>query len=138
MNGLRRYIRTQACGRALAVTVAYALAIQALMASVGLAMSAGVAPGQAGFVICSVVSNPGAPAPADDRDSGKPTVQCPFCFVTAQGGGQLATLGSIPAHPAYAALPIAGPRPSDRGESRFIPQLLRSTGNPRGPPGSLV
>ena len=49
----------------MAVYVAYSLAIQAMMASVGLGMSVGAAPDQTGFVLCSVAFHQTAPAPGD-------------------------------------------------------------------------
>ena len=60
MRGLRQFMRTRSSGGLLAVCVAYSLAIQALMASVGLGMSAAAAPGDTGFFICSLAAGPGA------------------------------------------------------------------------------
>jgi hypothetical protein len=88
----------------LAVCVAYVLAIQALMASVGLGMSAFAAPGQSGFVICHFASA----SPTDsDRQKPSPEPQCPFCFVAAQGAGDIALVGEATAFPAYAGLFVA-------------------------------
>jgi hypothetical protein len=76
----------------IAICVAYALAMQALMASVGLAMSAATTAGQTDFVICNIAANLNAHAPATDGDRQKPSPQpqCPFCFIAAQSGGQVA------------------------------------------------
>lgn len=118
----------------MALSVAYSLAIQAMMASVGLGMSAGAAPDQLGFVLCSYVSHQSAPAPGDRR---APTPQCPFCFVAAQSAGHVATAGEAPVFPAYAGLLIAAiSQPLVDGT--FVPQLRRRQGEPRAPPSLSV
>jgi hypothetical protein len=53
MRGLRRFIRSRRLGGPLGLWVAYSLAIQAVMASVGLGMSVAAASGHSDFVICS-------------------------------------------------------------------------------------
>jgi len=123
----------------LAVCVAYSLAIQALMTSVGLGMSAGVAPGQAGFVLCSFASGEIAKAPAPDRDRQKPdpAPQCPFCFVAAQSAAHVANTGKAPTFPAYAVLPI-GAIPGAAGDGAFVPQFRHRHGEPRAPPAFSV
>ena len=60
MMSVRNLIHSRA-GRALALCVAYSLAIQALIASVGFGMSATAAPGYVDFVICSIASGSEAP-----------------------------------------------------------------------------
>ena len=122
----------------MAVCVVYSLAIQALMASVGLGMSAGVAPGQAGFVLCSFASDQSANAPARDRDRRKPSSpQCPFCFVAAQSAGHVASTGEAPAFPAYAGMLIA--TISDPiGEGALVPHCRHRHGEPRAPPAFSV
>ena len=52
MFDLRHLRRFGRLGRFLAVCLAYALAVQSVVASVGTGMSAFATPGQAGFVIC--------------------------------------------------------------------------------------
>jgi hypothetical protein len=56
----------------LAVYVAYALAIQAMMASVGLGMSAGAAAERTDNVLCSFAFNQTANVPVRDGDRQKP------------------------------------------------------------------
>jgi len=55
MKCLRQFVRLRSRGGLLTVFVAYSLAIQAVIASVGLGMSAGASPD--GFVLCSFVSH---------------------------------------------------------------------------------
>jgi hypothetical protein len=121
----------------LAVCVAFSLAIQALMASVGLGMSLGVAPapGKEGLVLCILASDETVNAPARDHDRQKPNPAplCPFCFVAAQSAGHAATTGEAPTFPAYAGLLIAaisGPK----GDGAFVPQFRHMHGEPRAPP----
>jgi len=93
----------------LAVYVAYSLAVQAMMASVGLGMSAGVAPERTNNILCSFAVNQTADVPARDGDGQKPSPapQCPFCFVAAQSANHHATVGEASAFPAYVGLLIA-------------------------------
>jgi hypothetical protein len=118
----------------LALSVAYSLAIQAMMASIGFGMSAGAVPDQLGFVLCSYVSHQSAPAPGDRR---APTPPCPFCFVAAQSVGHVATVGGAPAFPAYAGLLIAAVS-QPLGDGTFVPQLRHRQGEPRAPPSLSV
>ena len=125
----------------LAVYVAYSLAIQAMVASVGLGMSASAAPDWAGFVLCSfsLASNQTANVPARDTDRQKPSPapQCPFCFVAAQSAGHIATAGEAPAFPAYAGLSIAAI--SDPiGDGAFVSEFRHRHGEPRAPPAFSV
>jgi hypothetical protein len=115
----------------LALSVAYSLAIQAMMASIGLGMSAGAAPDRLGFVLCSYASHQTAPG---DRQT--PAPQCPFCFVAAQSAGHFATTGDAPAFPAYAGLLIAA-LSQPLGEGTFVP-LFHRQGEPRAPPATSV
>lgn len=122
----------QSRGGLLAVYLAYALAIQATMASIGLGMSAGVAPDRAGFVLCSFASHRTAPAPGD-RQLPSRTPQCPFCFVAAQSAGYVAAAGEPPAFPAYAGLLVAAiSRPL--GDGTFVPHFRHLRAEPRAPP----
>jgi hypothetical protein len=132
MFGLRQLRRSKRLSRVLSVCIAYALAIQALMASVGTGMSAFAAPGQAGFVICGEGSAP-APGTAGGRHAPSSVPQCPFCFVAAQSAGHFALAGAAPAGPAYTALALAAVTDTIGGAA-FIPHFRRTTGSPRAPP----
>jgi hypothetical protein len=117
----------------MAVFVAYSLAIQAMMASVGLGMSAGGSSN--GFVLCSLPSHQTANEPArdDGRQKPSPAAQCPFCFVAAQCAGHIATIGEVPAFPVHAGLlsaAILGPI----GDAAFVFKLHHRHGEPRAPP----
>jgi Protein of unknown function (DUF2946) len=133
MKFVRQFVRLRSRDGLFAVVVAYLLAIQAMMASVGLGMSAGGSPD--GFVLCSFASHQTANEPArdDGRQKRSPAPQCPFCFVAAQSAGHIATMGEAPAFPAYAGLlsvailnPVAA--------VAFIFQLHHSHGEARAPP----
>ncbi len=134
MKRLRQFVRTQSRGGLLAVYVAYSLAIQAMMASVGLGMSVGAAPDQTGFVLCSFALHQTAPVPGDRHT---PTPQCPFCFVAAQSAGHVATAGQAPAVPAYAGSMIAA-LSCPIGDRTFVPRFRHSHGEPRAPPDVSV
>jgi hypothetical protein len=139
MRPVRRFVQSTSNGGLLAVCVAYSLAIQGLMASVGFGMLAGVASDQAGIVLCSLASDEIANAPARDSDRQKPspTPQCPFCFVAAQSAGYVATTGEVPTFPAYAGLLIAAI--SDPiGDGTFVTQFRHRHGEPRAPPAFSV
>ena len=122
----------------MAVCIAYSLAIQAMMASIGFGMSVGT-PDRAGFVLCSFVPNQPAEAPARDGDRQKPTraPQCPFCFIAAQSAGHVATVGEAPAFPAYAAL-LSAAISVPVGDAAFVSQFRHSHGEPRAPPAFSV
>jgi hypothetical protein len=139
MKRLRQFVRLRSRGGLLAVFVAYSLAIQAMMASVGLGMSAGASPDRAGFVLCSVASDQTANEPARDDGPQKPspTPQCPFCFVAAQSAGHIATMGEAPAFPAYAGL-LSGAILDLVGAGAFVFQLHHKNGEPRAPPAFSV
>lgn len=123
-------------GGLLVVTLAYALAVQALMTSVGLGMSAFAAPAQGGFVICSHISAD-LPASGSEGQKPKPAPQCPFCFVAAYSAGNLALAGEIPPLPAYARLPLAL-EAGHFSESPLIAQRHRTVGAARAPPAFSV
>jgi hypothetical protein len=133
MRCLRHFVRTQWRGGVLAVYVAYSLAVQGLMASVGLGMAAGAAPGPEDFVLCGAASHQGEPA----RDPQAPAPHCPFCFVAAQSAGLVATAGVTPAFPAYASLSIGAVSPR-RGDGTSLLQVRYTHGEPRAPPGVSV
>jgi hypothetical protein len=140
MAGLRRLIRARWWGRLLAVALAYLLAIEALIASVGIGMSAVAAPGQPQFAICSSVADHGIARPSDSDNpnrSGHET-HCPFCFLAAQSAVHLATVFDGFASPAYAELRVAGPRYGNYDGRLPAHTLYRTTGDPRGPPDFSV
>jgi hypothetical protein len=119
----------------LAVYVAYSLAVQAMMASVGLGMSAGAAPERANNILCGSAVNQTADVPARDGDRQKPSPapQCPFCFVAAQSAGHVAAVGTAPASPTYIGLLIAAISDSI-GDGALVSQFRHSHGEPRAPP----
>lgn len=118
----------------MALYLAYSLAIQAMMASIGLGMSVGAAPDQGGFVLCSFASHRSAPEPGDRQ---RPAPQCPFCFVAAQTAGHVATAGEAPAMPAYAGILISA-LSQPMGDGIFVAQLRHRDGEPRAPPAVSV
>jgi hypothetical protein len=122
----------------LAVFVAYSLAIQAMMASVGLGMSAGAEPDRGGVILCSLVSNQTVNMPAGDGDRQKPNPepQCPFCFIAAQSA-YVAIAGEGLAFPAYFGLPTAAISDSI-GDGAFVSQFRHRHGEPRAPPAFSV
>jgi hypothetical protein len=121
----------------LAVCIAYTLAIQALIASVGLGMSAFTAPGRTGFVICGLATPAQTATPDSDRQKRDPTPQCPFCFIAAQSAGHIALVGKAATLPAYAVLSVAAIL-DPVGDAIFVPRLRRTRGDPRGPPALSV
>jgi hypothetical protein len=133
MFGLRRFIRSRRSSPLLVLWIAYSLAIQTIMASVGLGMSAFAAPGSDdGLVNCGHAS-PGTPSPAGDQQNPARTPACPFCFVAAQSAGYVPLAAEAPALPPYAGLPNIAP-PDRIGDTGFIPQVRRTVGAPRAPP----
>jgi hypothetical protein len=130
MFDLRQSRRFRRTARFLAVCLGYALAVQAVVASVGTGMSAFAAPGQAGFVICSQVSAPGS---AGDHHPPNSVPQCPFCFVAAQSAGHFALAGVAPVALAYSALAFASVA-DPTGRAAFVPAFRRTLGDPRAPP----
>jgi hypothetical protein len=138
MKRLRQLVRLRSRGGPLAVFVAYSLAIQAMMASVGLGMSAGASPDRAGFLLCSFASYQKAEPTRDGgRQKPSPNPQCPFCFVAAQSAGHIATMGEAPAFPAYAGL-LSGAILDPVGAGSFVFQLHHKNGEPRAPPAFSV
>ena len=123
----------------MAVCVAYSLAIQAIMASVGLGMSAGATSNRADPVLCSFAFDQAANAPVrdDKRQKPNPTPQCPFCFIASQSAGHIATVGDAPAFPAYPGLLIVAI--SDAiGDGIVVSQFRHRHGEPRAPPALSV
>jgi len=127
-------IRGRRPGALLAIVVAYALALQALMASVGLGMSAAAASGNDSFVLCVHATASRTP---DDHRIPNPAPQCPFCFVAAQSSSNIAAVGGAPLLPVYTGLSIAGRLAGDGGNT-FVPQFRRTVGGPRGPPAVSI
>ena len=132
MFGLRQLRRSRRLRWVLSIGVVYALAIQALMASVGTGMSAFAAPGQAGFVICGEVSASRS-GPAGDHHQPDSAPQCPFCFIAAQTAGHFTLAGAAPVAPAYTALAFASV-PDTFRRAVFVPRFRRTAGAPRAPP----
>jgi hypothetical protein len=133
MFGLRQLIRSGRSSRFLALWIAYSLAIEALMASVGLGMSAFATPGPDGFVICSHASGGRRTSTDDRRHNRNPVLLCPFCLVAAQSAGHFPLLSGTPAFPVSAG--FLGARVAHRvGEESFVPQLRCIVGTPRAPP----
>jgi hypothetical protein len=140
MAGLRTLIRVRWSGRLLAVALAYLLAIEAVIASVGMGMSAVAAPGQPEFAICSSVADHGLAGPSDSGNRNRSGHQshCPFCFLAVQSAVHLATVFDGFTSPAYAELRVTGPRYGNY-DGRFPPHTFyRTTGDPRGPPDFSV
>jgi hypothetical protein len=134
MIGLRRFIRSRLCSRLFALWIAYSLAIQALMAGVGVGMSAFAAPGPDVAIVCSHAS---AGTPAGDRQNRDSAPLCPFCFVAAQSARYIPLVAEAPALPRHGGLPIAVV--SDRvGDAGFVPQFRRTVGAPRAPPAFSI
>jgi hypothetical protein len=131
MIRLRKFIRSGGSSALTVICVAYLLAIQTFIASVGLGMSALAASGPDGSAICSVALRH-APAPTDNRRKPHPAPQCPFCFVAGQSAGHIALMGPAQPPPAYAGLLIGVV--SDRIDETFVPRLHRTVGDPRAPP----
>ena len=137
MKLLRRFVRLRLRGGLLAVFLAYSLAIQAMITSVGFGMSAGASPD--GFVLCSFASHQTANEPARDGNRQKPTPgpPCPFCLVAAQSAGHIATMGEALAFPAYAGL-LSTAILDPIGAGIFVFQLRHRLGEPRAPPAFSV
>ena len=140
MRGLRKLIRTRSAGGVVALCLAYALAIQAIMAGVGLGMSAAVASGSDSFVLCSSSFAPSAHGPVTDGDRQNPIPQpqCPFCFIAAQSAGHIAMLDGVPAFQPYSGLTAAAELAFRFGGGRSIPRYRRAVGDPRGLPHASV
>jgi hypothetical protein len=114
MKGLRQLIKSRPSGRLAAICLAYALAVQATMASVGLGMSVGAAPHQAGLVFCGLTSDQTVTAPTDPGDPRRPGSGRNVRSASSPRAGHVATTGEGPAIPAYAGLLIAVLRASRR------------------------
>jgi hypothetical protein len=110
-----------------------------MMASVGFAMSTGVAPDRASLVLCSFALEQTANAPAQDggRQKPSPAPQCPFCFIAAQSAGHVATVDDAVAFPAYAGLQSAAIL-DPVGAAPFVSQFRHRHGEPRAPPAFSV
>jgi Protein of unknown function (DUF2946) len=133
MKRLRQLVRLRSRGGILAVLLAYLLAIEAMLASVGLGMSPGA--DHAGLVVCSLGSNQTANMPARDGDRQKPNPepQCPLCFIAAQSAGHVAIAGEGLAFPAYFGLLIAAIS-DPLGDAAFVTWFRHRHGEPRAPP----
>jgi hypothetical protein len=130
MSRRRQFIRSKCSSRLLVLWIAYSLAIQAIMASVGFGMSAFAATGPDAVVICSHAA---AATPAAGRHNSSSAPSCPFCFVAAQSAGYIPLVVESPVLPVHGGLPIASV--SDRVTNvAFVPQFRRMVGTPRAPP----
>ncbi len=119
----------------MAVLLAYALALQGLIASVGLGMSAASAADHIEIVLCSPVAHAGiTPSPGGGRDKNDQRPQCPFCFVAAQSAGFLATPGDATVVPVGDAPNVSRLRYGIAGIHIVVLPLRRGNGNPRAPP----
>jgi hypothetical protein len=129
-------MRARCSGRILAIGLAYLLAMEALIASVGMGMSAVATAGQHEFVICSSIGDHGfvAPSRIDHQNKSDCQPQCPFCFVAAQNAVHLASIGDGLTSPAYAELQIKDLHYGDYNGGIRVPVFYRTTGDPRGPP----
>jgi hypothetical protein len=138
MTGMRALIRTRRSGGFLAAGVACLLAFQALIASVGLGMSAASAFGQPKFEICGATAAHSLDAPEhNDTDPAGHRPQCPYCFVAAQCASQPAMVADVKA-PAFAVRDVAASPYAGVNHRAVHGRLHRTTGDPRGPPSFPV
>lgn len=134
---VRKFIGRRRWGALLSISVAYALAIQALLASVGLGMSAVSASGQGDLVLCLHAPD-SQPAIPDDRKLPNPQPQCPFCFAAAQSSLGVAAPSGAPPVPAHVGLRLSSRLAVANGDRAFVPHFRRTVGDPRAPPGFSV
>jgi len=140
MAGMRGLICTRWSGGLLAASVATLLAFQALIASVGLGMSASSLFGQPVFDICSGGAKTGQQEPGrnDGTDQSRHPPPCPFCFVAAQCASHPAMAGDVKDIPAFSGRDLAAPPYVSINHRVVYGRPLRTTGNPRGPPSFPV
>jgi hypothetical protein len=118
----------------LAACIGCLLALQAMIASVGLGMSAASSFGQPDFQICSAMTAPSLDARrGNDTDHRGHRPLCPFCFV-AQCADHPAAIGDAKSFPAFAGQGIDAPHYAGAEDRAFAYRLHRTTGGPRGPP----
>ena len=134
MQALRKFGGRRHWGALVSISVAYALAMQALLASVGFGMSAMVVSGQDGTVLCLHAPDSPSTTSHDNDKTPHPRPQCLFCFISAQSSCPTAAATSVPILPAYAGQPLAGQLAGDPGGHTYIPQFQRTLGDPRAPP----
>jgi hypothetical protein len=134
MKRLRQLIRPRRSGAAIALCLAYLLAIQGLLASVGLGMS--MVPGQTGFIICGSVPAADVRMPASGHQDQSPK-SCPFCFIASQSAGHVALAGDAPALLPYAGKFVAVVSGST-GNDAIILKFRRTEGEARAPPSFSV
>ena len=138
MAGMRALIRTRWSGGLLAASVACLLALQALIASIGLGMSAASPFRQPVFEVCSAMAADSLDGPVrNDADPPGHRPQCPFCFVAGQYTGHPAMNGDAKALPAFARRDVDAPPYAGAEDRAFANRLHRTTGNPRDPPSSV-
>ena len=110
------------------------------MASVGLGMPTASPLGQPAFDICGALATNGLDASAHDNGtdpSGHP-LQCPFCFVAAQCATHPTMVGDVKAFPAFAGRDVPAALYASVNYRAAHDRLLRTTGDPRGPPSFSV
>jgi hypothetical protein len=135
MLRLRRFIQYRRSSRLLVLWIAYSLAIQSLMASVGVGMSAFAKSDQTGLVL--LCGHGPASSPSGDRQDPKNAPQCPFCMVASQSTGQLALPGEAPAVPACVARHTLAA--SDAMDNQIVvARFYRTANSPRAPPAFSV
>jgi hypothetical protein len=138
--GMLTLMRTRWSGGLLAACLTCLLAIQALVASVGLGMSAASPFGHPVFDICSAAGTESVAAPAGDNDRNQPRrqPQCPFCFIAAQSASHPAMVPHAKAFPPFAVRDVAAPPFCDPSHHVVPGRLYRPTGDARGPPSFSV
>lgn len=140
MQRLRPLIFATAPGRFLALTLAYALAFQALVSSVGIGMSGGSTSGPAGFILCHDQHDDSAAPPTRpaDRQQPSPGQNCPFCLMAAQNSATPGAMPDLATAPVYVASLIAR-MPDNRFVAQSLPPVSRhSPAIPRAPPSISV
>lgn len=133
MQHFRRFIDTRRSSIALALYLSYALAIQAVLGSVGLGMSAGF--GSTEFSICNHVlgGDERSPATGGDGQNQNSVPACPFCFLAAQWTATAATTADAPVLPAYPRWFIVA-IPSWIDAAAHLPEDRHSSSEARAPP----
>jgi hypothetical protein len=136
MLGMRTLLRTRRSGCLLLAGIACVLAVQALLASVGLGMSTTSSFGQPVFEICGAAATDSLGVPEPNKPRHQP--QCPFCFIAAQSAAHPAMVPHAKAFPAFSVCDVAAPPFSDPSHHAVPGRLQRTTGDPRGPPSFSV
>jgi hypothetical protein len=132
----RQANRSRRRRRIMAMLLVYALALQGLIAGIGLGMSAASAADHIDLVLCSPLTDAVIAAlpsgGGQDKNDHRP--QCPFCFVAAQSAGFVTTPGDAAVVPVGAVRNVSRLRYGIAGRRIVASSLRRSNGNPRAPP----